>query len=347
MIENILDFLQSLIGTALSVILVIIAYLVVRRLFSSQSTNGKGTAFNRQVALILVILIGGLLIVFSLPIENELKGQIISLVGIVLSATFALSSTTLLGNALAGIMNRTINHFKTGDFVTVGDHFGRITSRGLFHTEIQNADRSLTTLPNLFLASNPVNVIRASGTILSCEVSLGYDIPKAKIENALKEAAINAGLSDPYVYVTKLGDFSVSYKIHGFLQNSDLILTSNSTLKSKILDALHDNEIEIVSPTFMNQRQVGEKTFIPKKEVIEETVTTEKSPEEIIFDKAMHAETIEKKKEFITKLENYIESLELKLKEAQFPEEKVRLEGEIERWKEKLKISIDSLEEPQ
>ena len=81
-----------------------------------------------------------------------------------------------------------------------------------------------------------------------------------------------------------------------------------------------------------------------KKEVIEETVTTEKSPEEIIFDKAMLAETIEKKEEFISKLKDYIDNLQSKKKEAKTEEEKERLTSEIERWKEKLEKASEAAE---
>jgi len=37
----------------------------------------------------------------------------------------------------------------------VGDYFGRVTERGLFHVEIQTEDRDLATLPNMFLVSQP------------------------------------------------------------------------------------------------------------------------------------------------------------------------------------------------
>ena len=44
--------------------------------------------------------------------------------------------------------------------------FGRVTERGLFHTEIQTEDRDLVTLPNLYLVTNPVKVVRTFLTVL-------------------------------------------------------------------------------------------------------------------------------------------------------------------------------------
>lgn len=93
-----------------------------------------------------------------------------------------------------------------------GEHFGRVSKRGLFHTEIQTEDRDLITLPNLYLVSHPVTTVRNSGTIISSTVSLGYDVPRGRIEASLLRAAQNAGLQDPFVRIFELGDFSVSYR---------------------------------------------------------------------------------------------------------------------------------------
>lgn len=46
-------------------------------------------------------------------------------------------------------------------------------------------DADLTTLPNLYLVINPVTTLRESGTVVGAEVSLGYDVPRQKIEQLL------------------------------------------------------------------------------------------------------------------------------------------------------------------
>ena len=45
-----------------------------------------------------------------------------------------------IGNVMAGLMLRAVRNFRTGDFVRVEKHFGRVTERGLLHTEIQTED---------------------------------------------------------------------------------------------------------------------------------------------------------------------------------------------------------------
>jgi small-conductance mechanosensitive channel len=183
----------------------------------------------------------------------------------VLSAAIALSSTTILGNALAGVMLRVIRNFRMGDFIRSGDHFGRVSERGLFHTEIQTEDRDLTTLPNLYLVTHPVKTIRSSGTVISASVSLGYDVPRAVVEELLLESARQAGLKDPFVQIHELGDFSVSYRIAGLLGEVKQILSARSRLRANVMDRLHEGGVEIVSPRFMNIRALGrERVFIPK-----------------------------------------------------------------------------------
>ena len=69
----------------------------------------------RNSILSLIVLVGTITFILSIPIEQNTKGQIISFLGILLSAAIALSSTTLLGNLIAGILNNSIDRFKHGD----------------------------------------------------------------------------------------------------------------------------------------------------------------------------------------------------------------------------------------
>lgn len=183
--------------------------------------------------------------------------------GIVLSGAIALSSTTLLGNALAGIMLRATRSFRIGDFVEVKDCFGRVSSRGLLHIEVQVVDRSLVTLPNNILVTNPVKVIPRSGTIISAEVSLGYDVSRTQVEALLIDAANSVGLEEAYVQIRKLGDFSVSFMVNGLLKDISGMISKRSQLHGAVMDSLHQGGIEIVSPNFMNTREVNRAVFIP------------------------------------------------------------------------------------
>jgi len=329
---DMINALLSLAPSAATLFLVIVLAVLLRRWLERSSGISSGHKTRNQLILLAVSGFGLILVVLMLPIGDTLRGQILSLIGIVLSAGIALSSTTFLGNMLAGIMLRAVRSFRMGDFISVGDHFGRVSDRGLFHTEIQTEERNLTTLPNLYLVTNPVTTVRASGTIVAATVSLGYDVARSRVEPLLLEAAENAELEDAFVTTVDLGDFSVTYRIAGLLTEVKSLITARSRLRGEVLDALHGGGIEIVSPNFMNTRAVAaDQRFIPdpaprgRKAKKPETG----APEEILFDKADEAEEAETLKQRLTELEDRIWAIQAEIKEA--PEEaRPELEAEAE-----------------
>ena len=72
----------------------------------------------------------------------------------------------------------------------------------------------------------------------------------------LHEAARNADLQDPFVEIVDLGDFAITYRAAGVLTQVKQLLTARSNLRAMVLETLHGAGIEIVSPHFMNQRQL-------------------------------------------------------------------------------------------
>jgi small conductance mechanosensitive channel len=273
--------------------------------------------------------VAALAILLTLPISTDTRGQLLSFFGILLTASIALSSTTFLGNALAGLMLRAVRGFRIGDFVRAGEHFGRVSERGLLHVEIQTEDRELTTLPNLFLVTNPVTTLYSSGTVISARVTLGYDLPRTKVRETLLEAAEMSGLTDAFVQILELGDFSVEYRVAGILKEVKQILTARSDLRARILDSMHNKGMEIVSPTFMNTRALSrDEVVIPESPVASLPQEPGDSPEAVVFDKAEEAEgALLLETEYKGLCERLVEVQGL-IKGAT-PEVKIELESEI------------------
>ncbi len=266
-------------------------YLLKR--FADQPTE----QYRRQLIMLGGSLLGLVFAVTIMPIGGQMRGQLLGLLGILLSATIALSSTTLVGNAMAGLMLKSLRKIRPGNFIRVGEHYGRVSEMDLLHTEIQTEDRDLTTLPNLYLVTNPVTVLRPSGTVLSAELSLGYDTPRRIAEEVLIGAAVKAGLKDPFVQIRQLGDFAVTYRIAGIAENLEELLSRRRKLRAMTLDELHAAGIEIMSPTYMNTRATdSEKLVIPPADYRPEN-DTKSTPDAVIFDKAQKAESIEQMRE--------------------------------------------------
>ncbi len=277
---------SAFVPTLLMIVGVGIFLAVARRLLDRQQARSGGPAFGKHLTMLGLTLAGLVAVIMVLPINDATRGQLLSLLGILLSAAIALSSTTIVGNAMAGVMLRAVRNFRTGDFVRVGDHFGRISERGLFHTEIQTEDRDLTTLPNIYLVSNPVTVTPSSGTLVSATVSLGYDVPRDEVEGRLIAAGEGVGLHEPFVRILELGDFSVTYRVSGLLEDVKVLLTTRARLNAAVLDALHAAGIEIVSPNFMNTRALPpEQRVIPRPTAAAEPAG-DTAVEEVAFHKA-------------------------------------------------------------
>lgn len=289
-----------------SLFALIFVLLGVHRLFTKSSTSSL-YKFRHWIYIGTTLL--GLIVIFAfLPIESSAKNSVFTLLGLIVTGVIAISSTTFASNAMAGVMLHIINNFKPGDFIEVENYFGRVTETGILHTEIQTKNRELTTLPNLFLISHVVTVTPKDKAIVDATLSLGYDVSHHRVEEVLKSAADKIGLTDAFVQVTDLNDFSVGYRVAGFLNDPKLLLSVRSNLRKQIIDSLHGAGIEIVSPDFINQRRYPEdKTFISKTTRFEEK-GNQKAVQSKVFDKAEKAENIESYKEQLKTVEEQIKT---------------------------------------
>lgn len=289
------DFWPVLVVLGTASVIVAAATWVARR--SQEGTSGALYQLLNWIVISLALVVA----IIVLPISDETQGQVISLLGVVLTAVIALSSTTFVSNAMAGVMLHMTRPFRPGDFLRVNDQFGRVTRRSLVHTKIQTEWRDITTLPNLLLINNPVTVMHRDGTIISAEVSIGYDEAYSRIEELLLAASEAAGLREPFVLVHELLDHAVVYRVCGFLTEMNHPISARSTLRKKVLEQLHGNGVEIVSPSFMNQRPMDPAAkVIPEQPVLHSDSGGETGaavPEEKIFDQAEQAASLEELKQ--------------------------------------------------
>ena len=344
-IRNIFEFARPGFPFIATLILGLIVLIGIRTFLDRRYQGQADKNMKLQLIVLLLSLVLIVVLIIVSPINDNQKGQILSLIGIGLSAAIALSSTTFVGNAMAGLMLRAVKGFRVGDFVSVGDYFGRVSERGLFHVEIQTEQRDLATLPNLHLVTHPVKVIRSSGTVIWAEVSLGYDIPRTKVKDALMQAAEKCELQESFVHVMQLGDFSVLYRVSGLLPEVKQLLSARSRIREYVLDELHEAGIEIVSPNFMNTRQLpADQKVIPTTVAGKEAPRVGSAPEETIFDKADEAESLEQLRERLESMGDEIDVLEESKKDAKDAEAKTRIESQIERLRKSREAVAARLE---
>jgi small-conductance mechanosensitive channel len=341
--EFLTDFTESartFLPLLVTLAIVVVVLGVTNRVLDRRWRNNPDAQFRFQLIMLVLTLVGVLAIVVTLPIDESLRNQLLSLIGVLLSAAIALSSTTFIGNILAGIMLKAIRSARPGDFITIGDLTGRITEMDLLHTEVQTEFRDLVTVPNLTMVTQPLQVVRASGTIVTAEVSLGYDLPQATVREHLCRAAEATGLKDAFAHVRELGDFSVTYRVAGLLEDVQSLISARAALRASVLDTLHAAGIEIMSPNFMVTRASSpEARVIPPVQPRGET-EEKRPPEEIAFDKAAEAASIEELRDAIERIDEQLSAETGTLDDAtrtRLEATKVRLGEQIAAAEERIK----------
>ncbi|WP_369601250.1 mechanosensitive ion channel domain-containing protein [Hahella sp. SMD15-11] len=292
--------------------------------------------FARQLIMFGLTVTAIAAVVLAMPIPEGLKGQVLGFMGLLLSGAFAFSSTTIFANLMAGIMLRVTRPFTIGDFIRVQGFFGRVYDRGLLDTGIQTESREFVSIPNAVFIQNPVSVIRKSGTLISCTVTLGYDVHHATVEKLMLDAARNAGLDEAFVIIDNLGDFSVAYRVSGLLTEVSSLVSARSKLSSSVLDSLHGAGVEIVSPNFMNQRVLDpDVPVIPKADWRRSGRQEEKKRvEDVAFDKAETAATAyAQRKQILVE----IDQLKTQLNEAPDKTTKKQIEARLQALDDALK----------
>ena len=326
----------------LSTIVVVIGILAATNWFLRRRwKDDSGAQFRFQLIMLALTFAGFLTIIIALPINDAVRGQLLSLIGILLSAAIALSSTTFIGNVMAGIMLKAVKNARPGDFITVADLTGRVTEMGLLHTEIQTEFRDLVTVPNLYMVTQPLRVVRASGSIITAEVSLGYDVPHDRASELLLTAVGNAGLKEGFVQVRELGDFSVTYRVAGLLEDIQSLISARSALRVAMLDSLHAGGVEILSPNFMNTRSIETgRTFIPAP-TARRSGASQPSVEDLAFDKAEDAASLEKTRAAIASIDTQLKATADKGEAGR--QQKAALEDERARLVEKVKTAEETM----
>jgi len=328
-------------GLVVVVVFYLFGWLYIGRRIESLTKSQLRGRVGLVLSMGLVVVLG---LIISLPVSDQIRTGLLSLIGISFAALITLGSTTIFSNFMAGVMMHHVRSFRPGDYIRVGEHVGRVSDKGIFHVEIQTEDRDLITLPNSYLITNPVRVVRTSGTVISCELSLGYNVPHAEVEPLLLRAIEETGLVDGFVQVILLGDFAVTYRACGLLEDTKRLITQRSNLKENVLDTLHHAGVEIVSPSFMNQRQV-EEAVIPDR-VRSLAPESGNSPEDMIFDKADDAQRLGNIRESLAEAKARIKELDDQMGEVEGEdkaEQKTAIKAEIVHQKKLVEYLVSQV----
>ncbi len=184
-------------------------------------------------------------------------------VGVFLGVVFSLGSSSVVANALSGVILTYMRALSVGDRVKIGETFGDVVERTLLVTRVRTILNEIVTVPNNVLLSGQIvnySAMAEEGRLmLAANVTIGYDAPWPRVHEALEEAAKRTPLvlSDPkpYVLQTALDDYFVRYELNVTVREAHRSQFIQSDLHQNIQETFREAGIELLSPMYNTVRQ--------------------------------------------------------------------------------------------
>ena len=288
--QSLLEFLDNLGQSAIAylpnlftiILTVIIAYYLIRlcRFFFGAiergylSIPGFYLEWAKPTQRLMVVLIIAFTLAIIFPLLPGASSPAFQGISIFAGALFTLGGASTIANLVGGFITIYTRAFQIGDRVQVGDVIGIIFEKTILSTRIRTAKNEIVTIPNAnLITTNIKNFTTAyrdinQPVILHTVVTLGYDVPWRKVHRVLKDAALSTSLilqdPAPFVLQTSLGDFSVSYELNAYTEESSQIPKIYSELHQNIQDKCNEAGIEILSPQYSAVRD-GNQNTMPEK----------------------------------------------------------------------------------
>ena len=224
--------------------------------------NGFYADWAQPTYLILRVLCYSFMIVMIWPLLPSSESEVFQGVSVFIGIIVSLGSSSIIGNAMAGMVMTYMRPFHVGDFIKYGDTEGFVIEKSVLVTRIRTRKNDVITIPNSNLMTSQTTNYTFSahnyGIVVHTKVTIGYDMQWQKIRDLLLAAAAKTShlqkKPEPFVRITALDDFYVEYEINAYTRKSDLLGDIYSELHQNILDSFHSNGVEIMSPHIFAHR---------------------------------------------------------------------------------------------
>jgi small-conductance mechanosensitive channel len=207
-------------------------------------------------------ILNGLLWIFALLIAypylpgsgtDAFKG-VSFFIGLIVS----LGSSSVVNQAMSGLVLMYSRSLKPGDYVRIGATEGMVTHLGLLSTKVRTRLREEVSIPNTVVLSDTTkNYSRYrghDGLMLSTTVLIGYRAPWRQVHALLTRAAVaTPGLlrePAPLIRQTELGSFGVSYEVNARLENPGERIATLTRLHANIQDEFNQHGVPIMVPSY-------------------------------------------------------------------------------------------------
>jgi small-conductance mechanosensitive channel len=210
---------------------------------------------------IVSIVVWGLGIAVAYPYLPGSDSDAFKGLSVLFGLMLTLGSTSLVAQAMSGLVIVYSRALRKGDFVEVGEVQGVVSEVATLATKIVNIRNEEVTVPNSVLIATPIRnyskLAGTHGTLLSAQVTIGYDAPWRQVHAMLIEAARRTPSvrkePAPFVYQRALSDFYVEYELFVSIDRPIDRIPILSALHANIQDEFNTHGVQIMSPHFFAQ----------------------------------------------------------------------------------------------
>ena len=244
--------LQNLVGTAVSVTVIVTVVVVAMRLanagitgFAKRSSGMKtSTTLVQNVVRLLLLILGTALILQNLGINITTLVTALGISG--LAVALALQDT--LGNLFAGMQIIMSRQIRLGDYVALSTgEEGAVTDIQARNTTIRTfPERNRVLVPNSILASTVVTnySLPQKRLFITLPIGVSYASDLEKVESVTLDVAnevlseVEGGLTDeePFVRFEEFSDFSINFLLRVHIRE----FTDQFAVRHELIKRLHE-----------------------------------------------------------------------------------------------------------
>ena len=197
-------------------------------------------------------------------VANIIGADVTGLIAILAAAGFAvgLALHGSLGNFASGVLILSLRPYKTGDWISVEDKFGKVEEIGIFNTTIITPGKKSLIVPNSKITDTIVTNYSEKGVVrLEVNVTIPYEqsYPKAEalIKATLKEIPILLKTPEPEVGIINFDSHNVEIAVRPYVIPDDF-WKATFEFNAAIKKAFHDDNIKVAYPESMELGNIGE-----------------------------------------------------------------------------------------
>jgi len=241
----------------------------------------------RLIVRLMIYVTAFFMILLFIPGIDE---KAIAVVGLGIGVIVSLSSTTTIGNAVAGFIIHYTRPIREGDRVEIDGMMGDVVSVELLFVHLKTIKDVIISIPALnVLNNNIINYSTLDRIQVPVSLTLGYDLDPGQVEKLMIKAVekIEGILDDPkpFVLIRNLNDYTVEYEVNGYTDQPNKLVILKSNIMRNIIIEFTSEGVQIMSPAYIDIMEISEsQKIIPEKVSRKVECAEEQDTEKTILD---------------------------------------------------------------